>query len=417
MSSPTPTPVEACPRCGAIGPVRLYEGEICAACKSTAAWESHAETPLVITRADVDDAIARRSGIEARSRLMRAGRWAEGLLSFGLVVACAVAFALSWRPLEVGPLASLLSELTGRAWWTAISGGLSLVAGAVGLIRLRRRRRRLGLLVAHCGAFAVGIGAVVIGGLGVAATASYPFQYDDMPRVRPPVMSAAVERVVDATVTVVAPDQSGDASLPAIGSGLVISTQHGRAWLVTNSHVAMPYAAVGSFRDAHDAAAVWVQLADRRGARGTVEWVAPPPLDVALVSVAIDNPPEPVPIARESATVVAGTNVLFVPNPYRAGWLVHTGTVLMRRQHATPAGDYSVIYVDLPVQPGDSGSGLINDAGELVGINTWTRLGNAPRGISLEAETMRAIIDAIDDGTLDQLRDLPGTHGLKAEKP
>jgi len=101
VSSPTPTPVDACPRCGAVGPVRLYEGEVCAACKSAAAWESHSATPLVITRADVDDAIAKRSGIEARSRLMRALRWAEGMLSLGLVVACVVAFALSWFLREV----------------------------------------------------------------------------------------------------------------------------------------------------------------------------------------------------------------------------------------------------------------------------------------------------------------------------
>ena len=62
-------------------------------------------------------------------------------------------------------------------------------------------------------------------------------------------------------------------------------------------------------------------------------------------------------------------------------------------------------FTDLPVTFGDSGSGLYDARGHLVGLNTWTRIGGdgPSQGISLPSETMRGLVDAIHDGTLDKL--------------
>ncbi|MEO7735286.1 MAG: S1C family serine protease, partial [Kofleriaceae bacterium] len=107
-------------------------------------------------------------------------------------------------------------------------------------------------------------------------------------------------------------------------------------------------------------------------------------------------------------------SVTFVPNPYRAGWKVLHGELIRREAHRTSAGAYDLLYTDLPVIFGDSGSGLYDAQGRLVGLNTWAQFGGgASQGISLPSETMRVVVDAIRDGKLDNLDEA----ALPAPKP
>jgi S1-C subfamily serine protease len=241
-------------------------------------------------------------------------------------------------------------------------------------------------------------------------------QYTSMPARESLGASANTERIVNATVVVLAPDADGDAKNLAIGAGAVVAADDNRAWIVTCSHVAMPYIAVGAWRHPRDARPVWVQLSDGREGQAIVRWTAPPPLDVALVELPIDHPPEPVTIAPETREIQSSASVTFVPNPYRSGWKVLHGELIKRETHRTPAGVYDLLYTDLPVTFGDSGSGLYDARGQFIGLNTWTRItGNGPsQGISLPSETMRVLVDAIRDGKLDQLDEavLPVSAGL-----
>jgi S1-C subfamily serine protease len=203
---------------------------------------------------------------------------------------------------------------------------------------------------------------------------------------------------------VLAPDADGDARGLAMGTGAVIAGDDQRAWIVTCSHVAMPYVAVGAWRNARDAQPVWVALSDGREARGTVRWAAPPPLDVVLIELPVAHSPEPVVIAADTAALASDDKVTFVPNPFRSGWHVLHGKLLRRETHHTPAGVFDLLFTDLLVIPGDSGSGLYDDRGRLVGLNTWTRIdGYGPHGISLPSETMQVLVAAIRDGKLDRL--------------
>jgi len=218
-------------------------------------------------------------------------------------------------------------------------------------------------------------------------------------------VTANAERIVNATVVVLSTDADGDAAHLGIGTGAVIAADDTRAWIVTCSHVAMPYFAVGAWRHARDARPVWIQLSDGREGLATVRWTAAPPLDVALVELPIAHPPEPVAIAADTTEIQASASVTFVPNPYRSGWKVLRGTLLRREAHRTPAGVYDLLFTDLPVTFGDSGSGLFDARGQLVGLNTWTRItGDGPsQGISLPSETMRVLVDAIRAGAIDKL--------------
>jgi S1-C subfamily serine protease len=135
-----------------------------------------------------------------------------------------------------------------------------------------------------------------------------------------------------------------------------------------------------------------------------VRWTAPPPLDVALVELPIADPPEPVTIAADTSAFQPDDAVTFVPNPYRSGWHVVHGKLLKRDTHHTPAGTYDLLVTDLPVIHGDSGSGLYDVRGQLVGLNTWTMIGEGgAHGISLPSEAMQQLVAAIHDRSLDRM--------------
>lgn len=400
-----------CPVCRQVGKALLQPDQPCAQCRSQEAWAELGARGLRIDSSQIEEAARRRAGEAAGEPLWkRALPWLAPALSIALAAFAvwSIVELLSARPL--GPLRALLDELHATARRTTLAGLGALVLGIVLLARLRRRRhhRRIAFILGHSAAVVAGASALVLGGLQWSfGSGGFGGQYTTMPARESMPVSASVQRILDATVVVLATDASGDARSAALGTGAIIAADAQRAWIVTCSHVAMPYAAVGAYRRAKDARPVWIQLSDGREGRATVRWTAPPPLDIAVVELPIENPPAPVQISADPDPLAEGSAVLFVPNPYRNGWLVHHGELVRREPHDTPAGTYDLLYTDLPVVPGDSGSGLFDARGQLVGLNTWTRTGagGAAEGISLPSEAMRELVRAIERNELDRLDD------------
>ncbi|HET9626217.1 MAG TPA: serine protease [Kofleriaceae bacterium] len=410
-----PVGSKVCPICRTTGRAVLYGGEPCAACKATQAWDT-AGDKLVIDRASIAAAVQRRAGEQAGEPAWKTlARWLAPAASLALAAASALTLYRLLSPRPIGPLAPLLRGLTVAAITAGVVGAVTVIAAVVAVIRARGRRhfRHLALIASHLIAIAAGGSAAVVGGVHwYSLRAGFGGAYTSMPERRSLDASTQVERIVNATAVVLAPDAEGDARMLAMGTGAVIAADDHRAWIVTCSHVALPYAAVGTFRHARAAQPVWVQLADGREGQATVRWTAPPPLDVALVELAIAHPPDPVTIAADTTGIQADASVVFVPNPYRNGWQVQRGQLVRRERHRTPAGAYDLLYTDLLVIPGDSGSGLFDARGQLIGLNTWTLAGprglvegGGSQGISLPSEAMRVLVDAIHAGALDKLDD------------
>ena len=420
-----------CPRCGQEGPIRLAVGQVCAVCASAEAWSRQSQ--LVITRDEIADAVARRDHEARRSPVPEAHAAASAILAG---VAGYYLIALFW-PLALTGLQELVDAMQGIARQATLIGAAGLAAGVFGLWILRRGRhfhRRL-LLASHLACVLAGTLVLIVGGFQWWGLSKTTMDHLSMPALHGPGQSPAsidpldspdspadpdadpdarasnllgyrsmhFERIARATTVVLAADKDGDARNVAIGTGAIISRTDDRAWIVTCAHVAMPYASTAAHRTPDDARPVWIELFDGRGAPGEITWLAPPPLDVALVRVEIDSPPEAIRISPQTSAITSGDPVMFVPNPYRDGWMIHHGSVETRRHHDTPAGTYGLLYTDLPVQKGDSGSGLFDSRGMLIGLNTWTRIGDsAPHGISLPSEAMRAIAATVNsaDGSL-----------------
>lgn len=393
-----------CASCHIAGPVRLLPGQVCASCAAQAAWAAAGEA-LVIDHDAIAEAVARREGATEP--------WWRGVFAWlPTLFAASIAAFSGWclrahlSPRRIGPLTALLDDMTSaehRAFWV---GAGAAIAGLVLFVRTRRRRhfRRFFFLGAPMLATAIGLTSVVVAGLSMLGP-DYGGRFHTMPPREQLGVSSQLARIVNATVVVLAPDGDGDARYLSMGTGAVIGGDRNRAWIVTCSHVAMPYASVGSRRDPKTAQPVWVQLADGREGKARVRWSAPPPIDVAVLELPIADPPAPVPFAADASLLEAGGDVTFVPNPYRDGWLVHRGHLLRREAHHSPVGTYSLLVTDLPLIPGDSGSGLYDAGGRLVGLNTWVKVEDGlPQGISLPTEAVAALADAIAHDRLDQLQ-------------
>ncbi len=397
-----------CPRCNTAGRAQLFGGEACATCKAQAAWSQLDGERLVIDHAKIEAAVRQRQGEAAGEPVWRRLLvWVAPAitLTLGVLALWTVIQLLSSR--AIGPLAELLADLAWSWKRCLLVGFATLIIAIIALVRAKRSRhfRTLPVMASHLVAIALGATAIVAGSLhGLAMTRAFGGDYSTMPARESLGVATHIERIVSATVVVLATDGDGDARGGAIGTGAIVATDAHRAWIVTCSHVAIPYVTPGAPRRTRDARPVWIQLSDGREGSATVKWAAPPPLDIVLVELVIDHPPDPVPIASDTTGLSASSPVTFVPNPYRSGWKVLHGEVIRRETHNTPAGAYDLVLTSLPVTHGDSGSGLYDARGQLVGLNTWTRVSDGPaEGLSLPSEAMRTAIEAIRNGTLDQL--------------
>ncbi len=338
------------------------------------------------------------------------GSWA--LMSFALLLLSGY-FALgAMASIEITGL-SKISDIIARTSSYALWAGVTLFfVGTSGVIALRRSLnvRSFAMLSVQCLAIVVGIAAGAIGGFqGMGAKSDHiPF------RTMPPMsqleglgISPTIRSIAESTVVVLAPDKDGDARYSAIGTGAVIASTSDQAWIVTCSHVVIPNISTAAVRDPADTNKVWVEFSDARGVEGTIVWTAPPPLDVAIVSAQIHLPPPAVEISPSTELLDVGSPVVFVPNPLLHGWQVHRGEVAARKTHETPAGEFALVHTSLPVLPGDSGSGLYDDHGRLMGLNTWTRYDqDGSHGISLPSEVLRSLEGAIREGSLKGLDSL-----------
>ena len=211
-----------------------------------------------------------------------------------------VAALFGHRP--VGPLAPLYSELQRTALIATGLGFATLLVGITSTLAQKRGSlfRNAPLLVMNLSAVIAGTFTLIVGGVHWGGASGVGWAHMAMPPLATELAQTAQEKAIMlATTVLVAPDGNGDAKGPSLGSGAVIRSERAAAFVVTCSHVAMPYASVAAFRDPNDAHPVWVYFSDGRHAEGRVVWTAEPPLDVAVVRVDIADPPNPVPVARE----------------------------------------------------------------------------------------------------------------------
>jgi serine protease Do len=138
-----------------------------------------------------------------------------------------------------------------------------------------------------------------------------------------------------------------------MGSGVIVSAN---GYILTNNHVV------------DHATTVTVIMPDKHEFKARVVG-ADPKTDIAVLKVDASGL-EPITIG-DSDKVQVGDYVLAVGNPFGVGKTVTMGIVSATGRANLGIEDYEdFIQTDASINPGNSGGALVNDRGELIGINT-----------------------------------------------
>jgi len=137
------------------------------------------------------------------------------------------------------------------------------------------------------------------------------------------------------------------------GSGVIISED---GYIVTNNHVIQ------------DATKIEITLNDNRTFPAKLIGTDSK-MDIALLKIEA-NEKLPYAVFADSDAIRVGEWVLAVGNPYNLTSTVTAGIVSAKARNLSTTGIQSFIQTDAAVNPGNSGGALVNNNGELIGINT-----------------------------------------------
>ena len=139
----------------------------------------------------------------------------------------------------------------------------------------------------------------------------------------------------------------------ALGSGVIVSPE---GYVLTNNHVV------------DGATDVQITLSDKRQFKAHIVGTDPK-TDIAVLKID-GSDLKPITIG-DSSKVQVGDISLAIGNPFGVGQTVTSGIISATGRANLGIEDYEdFLQTDAPINPGNSGGALINDRGELVGINT-----------------------------------------------
>ena len=167
-----------------------------------------------------------------------------------------------------------------------------------------------------------------------------------------------------------------------LGSGVVVSPD---GYILTNNHVV------------DGATDLLVTLPDRREFKAKVIGTDAK-TDIAVIKIDASN--LPIITVGNSSKIQIGDAVLAIGNPYGVGQTVTMGIVSATGRTGLGIEDYEdFIQTDASINPGNSGGALVNDRGELIGINTAILApgsgGNQGIGFAVPVNLARNVMDQI----------------------
>ncbi len=170
----------------------------------------------------------------------------------------------------------------------------------------------------------------------------------------------------------------------SLGSGVIVSPE---GYVLTNNHVV------------DGATDIKVTLSDKRELKAKIVGTDPK-TDIAVLK--LDGSGFPTITLGDSSKVQVGDYALAIGDPFGVGQTVTMGIVSAKGRGNLGIEDYEdFIQTDAPINPGNSGGALVNDRGELIGINTAILSGGSGGNqgigfavpVNLAREVMTEILD------------------------
>ena len=168
----------------------------------------------------------------------------------------------------------------------------------------------------------------------------------------------------------------------SLGSGVIVSPN---GYILTNNHVV------------DGATEILVTTSDKHEFKARVVGTDPR-TDVAVLKIDATNLPAIT--IGDSSKIQVGDTVLAIGDPFGVGETVTSGIVSAMGRTNLGIEDYEdFIQTDAPINPGNSGGALVNDRGELIGINTAILShgsgGSQGVGFAVPANLARNVMDQI----------------------
>jgi S1-C subfamily serine protease len=187
------------------------------------------------------------------------------------------------------------------------------------------------------------------------------------------------------------PDGEGSGS--GVGSGFVLN---GNGEIATNAHVVT----IGDVPDLREARAVYVEFADGNQVEASVKGYDPE-ADVALLKVDPDGLTlRPLPLG-DSDEVEVGTPVAAIGSPFSERQSLSVGVVSAVDRSISGLTAFQIsgaIQTDAAINPGNSGGPLVNEDGEVIGINQQIRTssgGGEGVGFAVPVDVVRRSLDQL----------------------
>lgn len=275
--------------------------------------------------------------------------------------------ASRWNQLAI---ISFVIALIGVPLYGIVTGLVAIAVGAVSLTgRNSFRRRGVGLAATGIvlGILEFAGWAVYLAGTGdnvphVIALEQFEPDPAALEGLPPP-----LNRAMKANVLI----QTGDLFRQAMGSGVILRIENGEGLIVTNRHVIDPDFADGGGSTLDEIGEVTVKGIGQPATIGSTIWLAPEGIDLALLTIPVSSSELLAAAWDASPNIQVGDSVFAIGNPHGLGWTHTSGDVSQIRRQTLQTTEYGVIQTSAAINSGNSGGGLYDEQGHLVGINTW----------------------------------------------
>lgn len=262
-----------------------------------------------------------------------------------------------------------------------VVGLVAIALGAVALGAIQRGRQK-GLLF---GIFAVLLGVLdmvgwaIVFSLGMGSGEGALLPADFQPDLRAlESLAPTINRAMRANVLI--RTRTGWLDGTSIGSGVIVQVRDGQVYILTNRHVIDP-----DFRGQAKAdvdSQPEVLFVDQGFRSGNVIWRAPNGVDLALVRVAYASGEIMTARCRLDRNYRVGDKVFAMGNPHGLGWTHTEGVISQFRIQDALGTRVPVIQTQAVINSGNSGGGLYDKDGFLIGINTWAQDKRVAEGLN-----------------------------------
>jgi S1-C subfamily serine protease len=274
-------------------------------------------------------------------------------------------------------IAAFVVAVAGILLFGIVTGLVAVILGSLALGTIYQTRQRGKWLAA--GGLLLGL----VDMIGWIVFLSYVFSHPQgtmlLNEMEPDVaamehLAPQILRAVKANVLIESSGPKFMIGMSRIGSGVVVRVNDDHALVVTNRHVVDPKYSDNSSRESAPELPgdpLQVKLLGQPAQSSRVVWLAPNGIDLALVDVPFISHDSQAAPWKADQPLTIGEDVFTIGNPLHLDWsLTRGGISQIRSQHF---GDrkIQIIQTDAALNFGNSGGGLYNKDGMLIGINTW----------------------------------------------